>query len=85
MELNVWSNHVACNLLFARVVWMDILPYLYKLDLCNVPHLCKQGMLMRFVLPLEWGTGLKCLSGMGKFLHQTWVPKLTGYPLGSVP
>lgn len=40
---------------------------------------------MPIVPSLERGTRLKCLSGTGNLLHQTWPPKPIGYPLGSVP
>lgn len=78
MEVNVWSNHVAGNLLFSGVVLTADLPSLYNLALCCFPHLCKQGMLLPNLPCPERKTLLKCLSGTGMSLHQTRTPRLRG-------
>lgn len=52
------------------------------------PVLCsplvEKGIVMPIAPSLERGIRLNCLSGTGKFLHQTWVLKIIGYHLGAL-
>ena len=73
MEMNVWSNHFACNLLFCEVFVVAFCPFCTKQPCTNCPRLCKKGKDMPNLPSPEWRICLKWLSGNGISLHLTRV------------